>query len=141
MVFSASGLVPVMDLIFPVFTSLYLLGLARTAFPSHGPTATSPEIFHGSRLFRLYVVDVAWFWFGRSLAMANFGYFSINLLGFLIPRLLPRAFERYFRERDEVIAKSAEDHRRASPSASPTKANKTDLKPPISATDDNKKAD
>ncbi|KAK9120137.1 hypothetical protein Scep_018230 [Stephania cephalantha] len=229
MVFSASGLVPLVDLIFPAFTSLYLLGLAHLAFPSHGPTATSPEIYRGSRLFRLYVVvgttlglflplayvlggfargddhavrsatphlfllsfqilteniisglslfsppvralvpilytvrrifvildwivdvwvnkslpanatinDVAWFWFGRSLAMANFGYFSINLLGFLIPRLLPRAFERYFRERDEVVAKGAEDHRRASLSASPTKANKTDLKSPIGATGDN----
>ncbi|KAK9108528.1 hypothetical protein Syun_024539 [Stephania yunnanensis] len=81
--------------------------------------------------------DVAWFWFGRSLAMANFSYFSINLLGFLIPRLLPRAFERYFRERDEVVAKGAEDHRSASQSASPTKANKTDLKSPIGATGDN----
>ncbi|KAB2620476.1 hypothetical protein D8674_016634 [Pyrus ussuriensis x Pyrus communis] len=57
--------------------------------------------------------DVAWFWFGRSLAVANFIYFSINLFGFLIPRFLPRAFERYFKERDELESKSVEDKRSA----------------------------
>ncbi|KAM1171094.1 hypothetical protein FF1_021507 [Malus domestica] len=60
--------------------------------------------------------DVAWFWFGRSLAIANFIYFSINLFGFLIPRFLPRAFERYFRERDEVESKMVEDKRSAAAS-------------------------
>ncbi|TQE05034.1 hypothetical protein C1H46_009326 [Malus baccata] len=60
--------------------------------------------------------DVAWFWFGRSLAIANFVYFSINLFGFLIPRFLPRAFERYFRERDEVESKMVEDKRSAAAS-------------------------
>ncbi|KAM1082880.1 hypothetical protein EV1_021193 [Malus domestica] len=60
--------------------------------------------------------DVAWFWFGRSLSIANFIYFSINLFGFLIPRFLPRAFERYFRERDEVESKMEEDKRSAAAS-------------------------
>lgn len=36
-------------------------------------------------------------------------YFSINLLVFLIPRFLPRAFERYFTERDEILSKAAEE--------------------------------
>jgi len=55
--------------------------------------------------------DVAWYWFGRSLAVANLAYFSMNLFCFLIPGFLPRAFERYFSERDEIHMKSAEDKR------------------------------
>lgn len=53
----------------------------------------------------------AWVWFGRYLAVANLAYFSANLLVFLIPRFLPRAFEKYFRMRDEACAKTAEDRR------------------------------
>ncbi|CAK9328680.1 unnamed protein product [Citrullus colocynthis] len=203
MVFSASGLVPFLDLVFPAFTSAYFLLLARFAFPSHGHASTgSQEIFQGSKMFRMYVVvgttiglflplayvlggfarsdehavrsatphlfllsfqiltenvisglslfsppvralvpllytvrrifvimdwmkdvwlnktlpanapikDIAWFWFGRTLAVANFVYFSMNLFGFLVPRFLPKAFERYFRERDdETHAKIQED--------------------------------
>lgn len=203
MVFSASGLVPFLDLVFPAFTSAYLLLLARFAFPSHGHASTgSQEIFQGSKMFRMYVVvgttiglflplayvlggfarsdehavrsatphlfllsfqiltenvisglslfsppvralvpllytvrrifvimdwmkdvwlnktlpanapikDIAWFWFGRTLAVANFVYFSMNLFGFLVPRFLPKAFERYFKERDhETHAKIQED--------------------------------
>lgn len=57
MVFSASGLVPLLDLIFPAFTSAYLLALSRLAFPAHGNVSSrSQEIFQGSKLFRLYVV-------------------------------------------------------------------------------------
>ncbi|CAH9051830.1 unnamed protein product [Cuscuta epithymum] len=57
MVFSASGLVPLLDLVFPALTTAYLLLLSRLAFPSHGRTAYgSQEIFQGSRLFRIYVV-------------------------------------------------------------------------------------
>ncbi|XP_075659767.1 uncharacterized protein LOC142629633 [Castanea sativa] len=206
MVFSASGLVPLLDLVFPAFASAYLLVLSRLVFPAHGSVSSgSQEIFQGSRFFRFYVVvgttiglflplayvlggfargdehavrsatphlfllsfqilteniisglslfsppvralvpllytvrrvfvlidwikdvwvyktlpanaqlkDIAWFWFGRSLAVANLVYFSINLFGFLIPRFLPRALERYFRERDEIRAKTAEDKRSA----------------------------
>lgn len=218
MVFSASGLVPLLDLIFPAFASAYLLALSRFAFPAHGSTTStgSQEIFQGSRLFRLYVIvgtaiglflplayvlggfargdehalrsatphlfllsfqilteniisglslfsppvralvpllytvrrifvivdwivdvwlnktlpanapfkDVAWFWFGKTLAVANLAYFSINLFVFLIPRFLPRAFERYFRERDETRAKIEEDKR----SAAANKSQPTDKK-------------
>lgn len=56
MVFSASGLVPIFDLIFPAFASAYIMLLSRLAFPSHGTKGGSPEIFRGSRLFRFYVV-------------------------------------------------------------------------------------
>ena len=57
MVFSVSGLVPLLDLIFPAFASAYILALSRLAFPSHGHvTSTSPEIFQGGKLFRLYVL-------------------------------------------------------------------------------------
>lgn len=57
MVFSASGLVPLLDLVFPAFVSAYLLALSRLAFPSYGGTAAgSQEIFQGSGLFRFYVV-------------------------------------------------------------------------------------
>ncbi|KAK6160431.1 hypothetical protein DH2020_003812 [Rehmannia glutinosa] len=187
MVFSASGLVPLVDLVFPAMASAYFLALSRFAFPSHGKISESPQLFHGSRLFRLYVIIgttvglflplayvlggfargddqavrsatphlfllsfqilteniitglslfsppvralvplvytgrrifvifdwmkdvVAWYWFGRVLSIANFVYFAINLFCFLIPRFLPRAFERYFKERDEMYAKMAED--------------------------------
>jgi hypothetical protein len=54
MVFSVSGLVPLLDLVFPAFTSAYLLALSRFAFPSYG--RTSSEIFQGSRFFRFYVI-------------------------------------------------------------------------------------
>lgn len=52
MVFSASGLVPIIDLAFPVATTLYLVLISRLAFPPlHGklesPSA-SQEIFRGS---------------------------------------------------------------------------------------------
>ncbi|KQJ82265.1 uncharacterized protein LOC100824876 [Brachypodium distachyon] len=209
MVFSASGLVPLIDLAFPVATTLYLLALSRLAFPSlpaaHSAAAKSQqEIFRGSKLFQVYVVlgttvglflplahvlggfargddaavrsatphlfllscqiltenlvgtlgvfspplralvpllytvrrvflivdwiydvwsdskfltrstpvqEKAWVWFGRYLAVANLVYFSVNLFVFLIPRFLPRAFEKYFRMRDEVCSKTAEDRR------------------------------
>lgn len=206
MVFSVSGLVPLLDLVFPAFTSAYLLALSRFAFPSYG--RTSSEIFQGSRFFRFYVIlgttialflplsyvlggfargddhavrsatphlfllsfqilteniisglslfsppvralvpllytvrrifvvidwindvwlnktlpanaqvkDIAWYWFGRSLAVVNLAYFSINLFIFLIPIFLPRAFEIYFRERDEIESKMAEDKRSAAAS-------------------------
>lgn len=55
--------------------------------------------------------NVAWYWFGRVLAVANLVYFSINLFGFLIPRFLPRAFENYFREKDEIQTKMEQDKR------------------------------
>ncbi|KAG5521794.1 hypothetical protein RHGRI_034125 [Rhododendron griersonianum] len=137
MVFSASGLVFLLDLVFPAaFVSAYLLALSRLAFPSYGGTsAGSQEIFQGSRLFRFYVVVGttiglflaaclyatvinfmlvgAWYWFGRALAIANLVYFSINLFAFLITKFLPKAFDMYFRERDEVHAKTAEDKRSA----------------------------
>ncbi|KAL2547226.1 hypothetical protein Fot_16459 [Forsythia ovata] len=201
MVLSASGLVPLLDLIFPAFASAYILALSRLAFPANGKTSESLEIFQGSRFFRMYVIvgttvglflplayilggfargdehavrsatphlfllsfqilteniisglslfsppvralvpllytvrrifvdldwiqdvwinktlpanaalqDVAWHWFGKVLAVANLTYFCINLFGFLLPRFLPRAFERYFKDRDEVRSKMAED--------------------------------
>ncbi|KAL7135151.1 hypothetical protein ABFS83_11G073400 [Erythranthe nasuta] len=221
MVFSASGLVPLIDLVFPAFASAYILVLSRLVFPSLGGTSGgggSPEIFQGSRLFRLYVIVgttiglflplayvlggfargdehavrsatphlfllsfqilteniigglslfsppvralvpliytvrrifvildwtkdvwlnktlpanaelhvVAWHWFGRGLAVLNLGYFAVNLLCFLLPRFLPRAFEKYFRERDEMHAKMAED--KQSSSASNIASQKTDKK-------------
>lgn len=68
--------------------------------------------------------EAAWMWFGRYLAAANLLYFSANLFVFLIPRFLPRAFEKYFRMRDELCAKTAEDkhargHRSSSASPAP----------------------
>ncbi|KAM0043497.1 hypothetical protein Hdeb2414_s0010g00342021 [Helianthus debilis subsp. tardiflorus] len=202
MVFSASGLVPLFDLAFPIFTTAYLLILSRLAFPTHGGSTTSKEIYQGTQVFRAYVIlgttvglflplayvlggfargdehslqsatphlfllscqilteniisglslfsppvralvpmlytvrrifvildwvqdvwinksltpyagikDVAWFWFGRVLALANLAYFSINMFGFLIPRFLPRAFNQYLREQnDEIQRKVVED--------------------------------
>ncbi|KAB2036312.1 hypothetical protein ERO13_D04G187500v2 [Gossypium hirsutum] len=204
MVFSISGLVPLLDLVFPAIASAYIIALSRFAFPSNGHVSTaSQEIFQGSKLFRLYVIlgtavglflplayvlggfargdnhdvrsatphlfllsfqiltenvigglslfsppvralvpllytvrrifvlvdwihdvwlnktlpvnaqlkDIVWHWLGKCLAAANLLYFSINLFFFLIPRFLPRAFERYFKERDEIRCKMSEDKR------------------------------
>ncbi|MBA0631243.1 hypothetical protein Godav_003256 [Gossypium davidsonii] len=204
MVFSISGLVPLLDLLFPAIASAYIIALSRFAFPSNGHVSTaSQEIFQGSKLFRLYVIlgtavglflplayvlggfargdnhdvrsatphlfllsfqiltenvigglslfsppvralvpllytvrrifvlvdwihdvwlnktlpvnaqlkDIVWHWLGKCLAAANLLYFSINLFFFLIPRFLPRAFERYFKERDEIRCKMSEDKR------------------------------
>lgn len=210
MVFSASGLVPLIDLAFPVAATLYLLAISRLAFPplhsrldAAASSAAAQEIFRGSKLFQVYVVlgttvglflplahvlggfargddaavrsatphlfllscqiltenavgslgvfsppvralvpllytvrrvfiivdwvydawtnkvitrtatiqDAAWIWFGRYLAIANLVFFSINLFVFLIPKFLPRAFEKYFHMRDEVYGKMGEDKR------------------------------
>ncbi|XP_020106599.1 uncharacterized protein LOC109722848 [Ananas comosus] len=216
MVFSASGLVPLIDLLFPALATLYVAVLSRLAFPAHrgagsAESAGDEEIFRGRGWFRGYVVvgttvglflplayvlggfargddhavrsatphlfllscqiltenvvgglgifsppvralvpmlytvrrvfvvidwvhdvwinkalpatatatanlqDVGWMWFGRSLAVANLVYFSVNLLVFLIPQFLPRAFEMYFKQRDgaETVAKAAEDKQAA----------------------------
>ncbi|KAK8714548.1 hypothetical protein V6N13_149738 [Hibiscus sabdariffa] len=57
MVFWISGLVPLIDLVFPSFASTYVISLSRFAFPSHSYVSTvSQDIFHDSNLFRLYVV-------------------------------------------------------------------------------------
>ncbi|XP_057777005.1 uncharacterized protein LOC130995655 [Salvia miltiorrhiza] len=219
MIFSASGLVPLLDLVFPALASAYLIALSRFVFPSAGKGGgESAEIFHGSRVFRVYVVagttvglflplayvlggfargdehavrsatphlfllsfqilteniisglslfsppvralvpmlytvrrifvvldwindvwvnktlpanaqlsEVGWFWFGRWLAALNMAYFSVNLFCFLIPRFLPRAFERYFKERDETQAKMAHDKASAKLNASPKSDKKAD---------------
>lgn len=46
--------------------------------------------------------DIAWYWFGVTLAVANLAYFSINIFAFLIPYFLPRAFELHFKEKYEI---------------------------------------
>jgi hypothetical protein len=59
LVFSASGLVPLLDLVFPALASAYILALAHFAFPSSPSSTTSnsqQEIFKGSRMFRMYVI-------------------------------------------------------------------------------------
>ncbi|MED6174036.1 hypothetical protein PIB30_065102 [Stylosanthes scabra] len=200
LVFSASGLVSLMDLAFPLFVSIYVFALSHFCFPSYG--SAPQQIFQASRLFQAYVVvgttvglflplayvlggfgrgdqhavrsvsphlfllsfqilsenivtslsmfsapvramvplmytvrrifvdihwlqsvwlnntalppnpqfkDVAWFWFGRILALTNLLYYSLNLFGFLIPSFLPTAFERYFQYVGEIHAKAAQD--------------------------------
>ncbi|CAN1798617.1 hypothetical protein LINPERHAP1_LOCUS21797 [Linum perenne] len=57
MVFSLNGLLPLLDLVFPLFISAYLLAVSHLVFPSHGPTSSSSsEIFQRSRIFRAYVI-------------------------------------------------------------------------------------
>lgn len=63
LVFSASGLVPLLDLVFPALASAYILALAHFAFPSQHTSADASsgtqqqqEIFKGSRFFRMYVI-------------------------------------------------------------------------------------
>ncbi|MCO5562155.1 hypothetical protein L7F22_015781 [Adiantum nelumboides] len=55
-VFSASGLVPLLDIVFPVFVTTYLATLSKFVFPSHHKEGGRMEIFHGSRNFQLYVM-------------------------------------------------------------------------------------
>jgi hypothetical protein len=50
-----------------------------------------------------------WVRFGSYLAVANLFYFSANLFVFLIPKFLPRAFDKCFRMRDEAYAKTKND--------------------------------
>ncbi|CAN1163748.1 hypothetical protein LINPERPRIM_LOCUS32785 [Linum perenne] len=70
-----------------------------------------------------HFAEVGWYWFGKSLAVANMTYFSINLLCFLIPRFLPRAFEKYFDERDnEIHSKMTHDHKPPQKKADPLRA-------------------
>ncbi|CAB4264114.1 unnamed protein product [Prunus armeniaca] len=120
------------------FASAYILTLPRLAFLAHGiVSSSSQEIFQGSRFLFEFLKsvlalpanaqfkDIAWFLFRRSLAIANFLYFSIiNLFGFLIPRFLPRTFERYSREREEANAKMAADKHSAAANKSEPVADK-----------------
>ncbi|KAI3467745.1 hypothetical protein Pfo_024408 [Paulownia fortunei] len=195
MVFSASGLVPLLDLVFPAFASAYFLVLSRLYVivgtsvglflplayvlggfargDDHAVRSATPHLFllsfqilteniiSGLSLFsppvralvpllytvrRIFVIldwmkdvwinktlpanaelnDVVWYWFGRVLAVSNLAYFAVNLFCFLIPRFLPRAFERYFKERDEMHAKMAEDKRSAAMNTSRNSDKKSD---------------
>ncbi|WCJ38802.1 hypothetical protein M5689_019839 [Euphorbia peplus] len=204
-IFAASGVVPLVDMLFPLFSTAYFILLSRLVFPSHRLgskfTPGSQAVFRESKFFRFYVVvgtiiglflplafvfggfargddhavrsatphlfllsfqiltenvlngfsllsppvralvpllyttrrifviidwifdvwvhknlpvdakiqESAWFWFGRSLAAANLGYFTINLFGFVIPKFLPAAFEKYFEDKYEINSKMRED--------------------------------
>ncbi|XP_051116356.1 uncharacterized protein LOC127241378 [Andrographis paniculata] len=56
MVFSASGLVPLVDLLFPAVASAYILALSRFVFPTRRrPSPLEPRMFEGSLVFRVYV--------------------------------------------------------------------------------------
>lgn len=55
-VFSASGLVPFGDLLFPVFVTAYLYVLSRFVFPTINKEGARMEVFHGSRMFQLYLM-------------------------------------------------------------------------------------
>jgi len=60
LVFSASGLIPLLDLVFPVLASAYIVALSYFAFPTKSSSSASSgsgtELFRGSRMFRMYVV-------------------------------------------------------------------------------------
>lgn len=53
MVFSASGLVPLVDLVYPAVATVYCTFLSRFAFPSFG-SSLDRELFQGSNAFRIY---------------------------------------------------------------------------------------
>jgi hypothetical protein len=55
------------------------------------------------------VQEGSWFWFGKSLALANTVYYTINLFVFLIPMFLPRAFEKYFESRTVYLEEKAKE--------------------------------
>jgi hypothetical protein len=54
-VFSASGLVPIVDLVFPVFLTIYAFLLNSLVFPNYG-NPESLQVFRGNRLFQVYVI-------------------------------------------------------------------------------------
>ncbi|KAJ7545571.1 hypothetical protein O6H91_08G001900 [Diphasiastrum complanatum] len=54
-VFTASGLVPLIDIAFPLFATFYAFALNSMVFPSY-KSSSRPEVFGGSRLFQVYVV-------------------------------------------------------------------------------------
>ncbi|KAF3323648.1 hypothetical protein FCM35_KLT12379 [Carex littledalei] len=53
MVFSASGLVPLIDLIYPAVATVYCMFLSRFAFPSI-ESSSDKELFQGGNAFRIY---------------------------------------------------------------------------------------
>ncbi len=53
-VFSASGLVPVADLLFPIFITVYAFLLSATIFPSYKDGDL--QVFKGNRIFQGYVI-------------------------------------------------------------------------------------
>ena len=53
-VFSASGLVPLIDILFPIVLSFYAFLLSKLVFPRY--KNTDLEVFKGNRWFQLYVV-------------------------------------------------------------------------------------
>ncbi|KAJ3675779.1 hypothetical protein LUZ60_004821 [Juncus effusus] len=56
MVFSASGLVPLVDLIYPLLATLYSFLLSRLAFPSVGSSSDGRDLFRSGKLaFKVYV--------------------------------------------------------------------------------------
>ncbi|KAJ6428404.1 hypothetical protein OIU84_023771 [Salix udensis] len=143
MVFSASGLVPVLDLVFPAFHLCLSFCPLAFCLPFIWPNLIrnlprkqifqilSENIISGLSLFsppvralvpllytvrRIFVIidwindvwfiktlpanahvkDIAWYWFGRSLAVANLAYFSINIFLFLIPEIPSTGFRDLF---------------------------------------------
>lgn len=55
-VFSASGLVPLLDMAFPILITAYLWFLNTLVFKSYASSHEAKEVFHGSRMFQSYVV-------------------------------------------------------------------------------------
>jgi hypothetical protein len=53
-VFSASGLVPLIDILFPIVLSFYAFLISKLVFPRYNNTDL--EVFKGNRWFQLYVV-------------------------------------------------------------------------------------
>lgn len=77
-VFSASGLVPLFDLVFPAVTSAYLLFFSQLVFPVHvghvGPTCTRKTLFQPSRSFRVYMFTGTFFGLVLPLAYVLGGF-------------------------------------------------------------------
>jgi len=54
-VFSASGLVPIIDIVFPLVISLYAVFLSKLVFPRYKNAEL--QVFKGNRAFQMYVVS------------------------------------------------------------------------------------
>lgn len=95
LVFSASGLVPLLDLLFPVLVSIYLFLLSRFAFPSYGRGGSQQQIFHGSKGFQAYVIfgTTVGLFLPLAYVLGGFGRGDKHAVAFASPHLFLISFQ------------------------------------------------
>ncbi|TKY60457.1 hypothetical protein E2542_SST17556 [Spatholobus suberectus] len=93
LVFSASGLVPLFDLAYSGLVSIYLMFLARFAFPSHG--CGPGPMFRRSRLFQVYAVvgTTVGLFLPLAYVLGGFGRGDKHAVRFASPHLFLLSFQ------------------------------------------------